>query len=107
MVRGNACVFVTIVTAHLLTLSLSISSASEFDSFVKLAYVDAALGKAGTGSSEQWSASDRPQKTMFDFQAMDVLRKSLEYPLDRAEQYVVSCWAFMGWMQEAHRSASL
>lgn len=52
---------------------------------MELAYVDAALAKAGSGASEQWSASDWTQKSMSDSQAMDVLRKSLGHPLDHAK----------------------
>ena len=49
--------------------------------FVELAYLDAALAKVGTGSSEQWSGSDLTLKSMSDSQAMDALRMSLGHPL--------------------------
>ena len=52
---------------------------------MELAYADAGLVKAGTGASEQWSANDQTQKSMSDSQAMEVLRKSLGHPLDRAK----------------------
>ena len=46
---------------------------------MKLAYLDAALTKAGV--SEQWSGNDLTLKSMPDSQAMDVLRESLGHPL--------------------------